>query len=115
MRTWKPAAAGVLEIVDGCLQVLSAILLILFGGALSSGGVPERFLDFGLATPAVLAVALVLGVLGIVAIAGGICSLRRRGWGLALAGGICALAPPLSLVPILAIVLVVISKDEFGR
>lgn len=117
MQTWRPTAAGVLEIVDGCLQVLAGIALALFGGVVGNAPTFGRLPGFGpgFSAPVVSGVALALIVLGVVAILGGMSCLRRRCWGLALAGGICALPPPLSLIPILAMVLVVISKDEFGR
>jgi len=59
-------------------------------------------------------------IIGVVAIIGGVFSLKRRRWGLALAGSICAFfsfffIPVLLNVPlaIAAIVLVVMGKSEF--
>jgi len=53
-----------------------------------------------------------VGILGIVAIAGGISAIRRKRFGLALAGAICAiLSGPLG---ILAVVFIALRKSEFG-
>ncbi len=52
------------------------------------------------------------GVLGIVALTGGISSIRRKSFGLSLAGAICAL-PSLPL-GILAVIFVAPGKREFG-
>jgi hypothetical protein len=52
-------------------------------------------------------------ILGIVSIVGGAFALRRKTWAMALAGAICALMWPMSLLGILAIVFVAISKQEF--
>ncbi len=52
-----------------------------------------------------------LGVLGIVAIIGGISAIRRKRFGLSLAGAICA--RPSVILGILAIIFVALGKREF--
>jgi hypothetical protein len=54
-----------------------------------------------------------LGVLGIVAVVGGISAIRRKRFGLSLAGAICALIS--GLLGVLAVVFVALGKREFGR
>jgi hypothetical protein len=49
--------------------------------------------------------------LGIVAIVGGISAIRRGSFGLSLAGAICAL--PSSIMGILAVIFVAVSKEKF--
>ena len=62
------------------------------------------------------ALGVLLLVLGIVAIIGGIFSIRRNVWGLALAGAICVLFPPhVAVMGILAIIFVALSKGEFDQ
>jgi len=53
------------------------------------------------------------GVLGILAVVGGISAIRRKRFGLSLAGSICAL--PSSILGILAIIFVALGKREFGK
>jgi len=115
-RTWKPTTAGILAIIAGFLGLLTGIgLAVGLGLAGSMAGLIPG-LPGGL-----LALIGVPGIiLGIVAIVGGIFTLRRRRWGLALAGCICAffafcLIPPLLNVPlaIAAIVIVIMGKGEF--
>lgn len=52
-----------------------------------------------------------VGILGIVAIVGGISAIRRKSYGLSLAGAICAL--PSVILGILAIIFVSPSRREF--
>jgi hypothetical protein len=100
MKTWKPVAAGILSILSGAFAVWYRSSELVRVGS-SPVGI----------------------VLGTVAIAGGIFAIRRKVWGLALAGAVCAIVPPhpwgsLIWTPalgILAVVLVVLSKSEFGR
>ena len=52
-----------------------------------------------------------VGIMGIVAIVGGISAIRRKRFGLSLAGAICALP---SILGILAVIFVALGKREFG-
>jgi hypothetical protein len=104
--TWKPTVAGILSIIGGAVSFLVGI------GAMARGEFISRMLwHWRLEVVGVIAL-----VLGIVAITGGIFAIRRQVWGLALAGAICALFPPhLSVLGILAIVFVSLSKKEFSE
>ena len=104
--TWKPIVAGILSIISGAVAVLVGIGVIVRVDFARRMVWHWRWEIAG-------AVALVLGL---VAIAGGICSLKRRIWGLALAGAICALFPPhVAVLGILAIIFVALAKGEFGK
>ncbi len=108
-HSWKPVAGGILAIIAGSLNVLMtlAIMLYTYVPAGQWGFVP-MLLNIGM-------VAVLLIVFGVVAIAGGICALRRRVWGLALAGSICAIFSVGGLLGVAATVLVALSHGEFGR
>jgi hypothetical protein len=103
-QTWMPVTAGILAIVAGAGNLLTAPLVIFWGIAWTwfegMGGVGGI-------------IGLPWIILGIVAIIGGAFAIRRRAWGMALAGSICALMWPMSLLGILSIVFVAISKKEF--
>jgi len=110
-KTWKPTVAGILSIVAGALGIIVGLVIATLGtiggGVLGALGLP--FVG-GLVVTAT-AVPLALSA---VAIAGGVCALRRRTWGLALAGAICALLiPPPFVLGVVAIIFVTIGKDEF--
>jgi hypothetical protein len=110
-KTWKPTTAGILSIVAGALGLIGGIVVATVG-AVAGGLLAQLGLPFlhGL----IGAVAAFPIVLGVVAIVGGVYALRRRIWGLALAGAICALlTPPLGILGLLAIIFVVLGKDEF--
>lgn len=114
MTTWKPTVAGILEIVAGALQLVTGVAVVLFAGLLAGGmsfeGVPGALLVVPL--PLIGGVGLPLLLLGVVSIIGGISAVQRKRWGLALAGGICALVYS-TLLGVLSIVFVVLSRDEF--
>ena len=78
---------------------------VLWGGGpipFSMGYVPARWAIIGGC----------LGVLGIVAVVGGISAIRRKRFGLSLAGAICC--PSVRLLGVVAVVFVSLSKREFG-
>jgi hypothetical protein len=116
-RTWKTKTAGILAIIIGAVGVIEwgmvAVLGILewewltMGGLLGPGGIVEG-------------VAAIVIAIGIVAMVGGVFTLKRKRWRLALAGSICSIFS-LSIIPVLlnvplaiaAIVLVVLGRREF--
>ena len=104
-----PTIAGILMIVSAGLKLLafSAMLAASFFYAMP-GLRPNISLLAGslLLLPSLAIIAL--------AVAGGIFSLHRRRWNLALTGAIVSILP-FSLLGIAATVLLVISKDEFER
>ena len=106
-RTWKPTVAGILAIIAGLLELLAGMALLVGLGLLGSmaGMIP----GFPGGLLALFAVPVM--ILGIVAIAGGIYSLRRKIWGLALAGCICSY--PIWLLGIPALIFVSLGKGEF--
>lgn len=91
VQTWKPIAAGSLTISAGVLGLIVGIVLI---------SISPLFM-----------VGLVAIMISIVAIAGGLCALKRRAWGLALAGSICSVPCWLGIP---AIILIALSKQEFS-
>jgi len=116
MKTWKPTAAGVLMLVAAALHIISGAATILIAGGIAGGldlGDLPRYTPY-ISLPIIATIGIPLVLLGIVCLVGGISALQRRRWGLALAGGICALMPLQTLLGVLAIVFVALSKDEFG-
>lgn len=125
------SAGGVLSIVAGISQIISGLLL----GAMvllprffwvypGYRGLRMLFLPFlpdvwwqyfvyelG-DSPALVLFVMCTGVLGIVAIIGGISAIRRKWFALSLAGAIGAL--PSVILGILAIIFVALGKREFG-
>ena len=115
-RTWKPVTAGILSIVAGALSLAFGLMLVFMGGLVSAvlGGVGLPNMLSLIPFPLFGGVATPLFLLGTVAIIGGSYAVRRRFWPLALAGAICALFPPqITILGVLAIVFVVLGKEEF--
>jgi len=88
-------AAGILSIIGGILGIVAGTIAT---AITSMFGMEEM-------TAGLIA-------LGIIALVGGIVTLKRRVWGLSLAGAICAIFPVVPL-GILAIIFVSKGKDEF--
>ena len=89
-QTWKPTAAGTLTISAGVFGLIVGIVLI---------GRSQLFM-----------VGLLAIMISIVAVAGGLCALKRRAWGLALAGSICSVFCWLGI----PVILIALSKQEFS-
>ena len=126
-KTWKPKVAGVLDIIVGIFRAIVSLLLV---SVFMSCPPSPDFLTGGIAWLA----AICYMVIGVLAIIGGIYSLRRKKWVWALIGSICAtlsvlviplvvlnlswslyssIFAPFDILGILAIVLTVLSKSEF--
>jgi len=106
-KTWMPTVAGILDIIAGSLGLIVACGIAIIGSLM---GIVPDFREFLPVYLLILVVPLVL--VKILAIIGGIYTLRRKNWGLALAASIAAFLPfsPLGLA---AIVLTALSKKEF--
>ncbi len=103
-----PITAGILSIVAGFADLIVGLIAF---------ALREREVERAPFRHAIIAVTGAAGVfwiiLGIVAIIGGVFALQKKVWGLALVGAICALLWPSSILGILAIIFVALSKSEF--
>ena len=127
---------GILSIVGGISQIICSGLMIgkfsyyvdnwRLLNALFLPGLPEAWREYVLEyalwgsgpiwLPIVITIQWViiggcLGVLGILAVVGGVSAIRRKSVGLSLAGAICAL--PSVFVGILAVIFVALGKRAF--
>ncbi len=108
-KTWKPVTAGILDIIAGAAGLILGFGFMI-GGALV-GFVTQLPMWLNTLIPLV---SIPLIILGLIDIAGGICALMRKVWGLALAGSITTLITS-PVIGIIALVLTAISKKEFAR
>ena len=122
-KTWKPAVAGVLNIVAGVFGIMATTTLIIalsFGLSLINWAIDIPRIE---AIPAFLpwllwTIPILLFLISMLALVGGIFALQRRRWGWVLAGSIAAVFASISIlrflpVGIVAIIFTSISKDEF--
>ncbi len=109
-KTWKPMVAGILNIVTGAFALLSVIGLVIgivvIGSDIVGPVVPEFVVTI------LWIITIPFFIIGVLALIGGIYSLRRKTWGLALAGAI-ATTVYWFFVGIPTIVFIAQSKDEF--
>lgn len=131
-------AGGILSIVAGAFLIISGVLVAVlllgptYGGMIVFDYIADiwmwfllpllplllpflregslGFLGFDLFT-FIAIIGGFVGVLGIIALAGGISSIRRKSFSLSLAGAICAL--PLVPLGIVAVIFITLGKREF--
>jgi len=120
--TWKPAAAGILNIISGAFFLIAGITIIGLLDTPMATAVARYYMysvdSSGAVTssvviPIISVTAALLIVPSIVSLLGGICAIRKRVWGLALAGAIFTVfyLPPLGIP---GIIFTVLSKKEFA-
>ena len=90
-KTWKPTAAGILDIIGGTIQLLIFVSVL---APTVSGCVSHRIYGDAVGWALTLLVITVpLVVAGIIAIVGGVNALRRQKLGLAYMGSVAAFLP----------------------
>ena len=117
--TWKPIAAGTLNIIVGVFNLLGMFCIIIVLVAIGSGilafstviNLMPLWLS-GIVQGVLIIMAILLAIFSALPLIGGIYAAQRKNWGLSLAGSIVAI---LSLTPlgIASTVLVVLAKNEF--
>ena len=103
-----PLIAGILLIVSAGFKLLLLIGVI---GASIFAIFPATSFPINTAALVPIVIVPLIAWFGLVLV-GGIFSLQRKRWGLALAGAIAAILP-FSLLGMAAIVLIILSKNEF--
>jgi hypothetical protein len=122
-KTWKPTTGGVLNIVSGGCYLLCAlgvlIALVVIASVGSAVFLDEMWRELGRQGMGLSFLIFILGItsifflaIGILSLLGGIYALKRKNWGLALAGSIASFFGS-SVLGILAIIFIAMSRDEF--
>jgi hypothetical protein len=114
-------AGGVLSIIGGLLELIGGGVVMGVGIQNIVGGpfwfIPEipwfpgKEIVAGVIPAIIIIVGIVILALGAIGVAGGISALNRKSFGLSLAGAICIL--PTTILGILAVIFVSVSKREF--
>jgi hypothetical protein len=117
-KTWKPTVAGILEIVSGAVGLIAVFGLGIAIGVTGGFFIPgtEHIPNF--VSSLLTGIAISLAITSILSLVGGIYTLQRKLWGLALAGSIAAILASIPLlgglpVGITATILTALSKNEF--
>jgi hypothetical protein len=117
-KTWKPVTGGILNIIAGVFSLIgfiAVIILIIVIG--SSPYIWDSFsgmdpIAAGVVQTVLVIVAIVTLITGILPLIGGIYSLQRKHWGLALAGSIAAIVGT-TILGILSVIFIAMAKSEF--
>jgi len=122
LTTWKPITAGILNIISGAFLLIGGIIVLSLlnqprvavpwasYAMYSMGFEGEPSSSFVTIFIVILAIAIIIP--GVVSTIGGICSIKRRLWGIALAGSVSTFLM-LFVLGIPTIALTAISKREF--
>jgi hypothetical protein len=113
-KDWKPTTAGILDIIAGAFSLIGALVFLIIMAVI---GTAEVFSGEEQAVIDVINVMFGIGVVfflatGVLALIGGVYATRRQKWGLALAGSIAA-ALGSTVIGVLAIIFLAMSRDEF--
>jgi hypothetical protein len=114
-----PVLAGILLILTGLLGLLTWVSAISVDTSMIQGILPSNSPITAEQLQSFLLVCGIIGsILSIIALAGGIVALRRKGWGLAMIGSVLGLFTigPYFLASILALIgliILVISRKDF--
>ena len=117
-KTWKPTVAGILDIISGAVGLLAVGGLIIAIGITGGFYIPGTE-DIPKFVPSLLTgIAISLAILSILSLIGGIYSVQRKTWWLALVGSVSAIFASIPLfgglpVGITATILTALSKNEF--
>ena len=120
VKTWKPVVAGILEVVSGAVGLIAVFGLSIAIGVTGGAFIPGTEHVPGFVPSLLTGIAIPLALVSILSLIGGIYTLQRKVWGLALAGSVAAIFASIPLlgglpVGITATVLVALSRDEFSR
>jgi hypothetical protein len=110
-------AGGILSILAGVMGLLTVVLplaMIIFLPLLLSAREDDFDASYSFVLLFFVPFIAIFGILSTLAIVGGICALKRERWGLALGGAICG-AVASSVLGILAVVFIAMSRDEFKK
>ena len=120
-RTWKPIAAGVLNIIVGVFTLFGMFFIVLILAGLGGGILAlSRIADFmpvwlsSFVQFTLVITAIILIVLSALPLLGGIYSVQRKNWPWALTGSIVAILSS-AIVGIVSTVLISLSKNEFEK
>jgi len=115
--TWKPIMAGILDVVSGAIGMVGSIYFVILSQVFRSLHEMLKLDPFVIQRTEeiinrIIAVPFILVFIGIIAIIGGVYTLQRRIWMLALAGAIssCIVFPVFGLP---SIIITALAREEF--
>ena len=119
--TWKPVAAGVLNIIVGVGTLFGAFIMVIilvgFGGSVLAVSRVAALMPVwlsGIAEGVMVIVALLLLIFSTLPLIGGVYAVQRKNWGWALAGSIVAIFSS-TILGMASTALVSLSKNEFEK
>lgn len=110
-KTWRPVAGGIMSIVAGYLNILLGFVGV-YGGLASLSYFGLVTLSSGVG----IGIGVALLAVGVISFTGGLFSLARRGYGMAVIGSIAALFPsPAAILGTLSLVFTGLGRKEFHQ
>jgi len=100
-------------IVAGVFEILAGIIGLGFGGLTIVGAGAASTIPYVDVAGIIMVCGAILVVFGLISLLGGIFALQRKNYGMALVGAIFALFCGFLIFGILALIFVILAKDEF--
>jgi hypothetical protein len=117
-KNWASLTAGILDIISGAGGIIGSLILITIGiigsGLIKISNADVHSFLAGIPFALFIVIALLLFIMGVLAIVGGILSIQGKSWGWALTGAIVAFL--LSwILGIPSIVFTIISRNNQNK
>lgn len=105
-QTYMPLIGGILILIAGAHEIYYGVMMVIGG---------EELLPITLGISSIVMVCgAIVAILGVVALLGGVFAIKRQNFTLAILGGVLSLLGAFIIVPIIGLILVGLSKDEFS-
>lgn len=98
-----------MPMVGGILILIGSLAYFLVGGLMAASGTALLGLTFG-GSGVIVGCGVVVLLLGVIALLGGIFSIQKKHFGIAIIGGILVIP---SLLGLIGLILVAVSRDSF--
>jgi hypothetical protein len=105
-----PTVAGILTLISGGFRLLGVLGIIVASIFISFAPRMNDAAHYPFLILLILGIFLLIS--GVIAVIGGIYTLRRRNWGMSLAGAILAFLP-FNLLGLASIILLILCRQEF--
>jgi hypothetical protein len=111
---WMPTVAGILDIITGVLSFTVTLIVALLAGVFFESSYDSYSGQEFSAVMVWLVLFLPFFIVSLLAIIGGIFSLKKKAWGMALAGSICSILTIWGwFMGVASIIFVSLSRNEF--
>lgn len=108
-QTMMPVIGGILVLISALYEIYAGLVLAFWSDTMGS----IMPVDFGLDTLGIVC-GIIIILLALIGVLGGIFAIQRKRWTLAIVGAVFSLMGLYFIVPLVGLILIAVSKDEFS-